>query len=224
MASLLAPVAGSPIQGRVTRRRFPLVLFDRLCPGLKCSAVVTDNYGAAYDATRHLLALGHRRIAIITGDLNLPNAQDRLEGFRNALQEAHLALPQEYLRRGDFQLESGYQQGKLLMQVAEPPTAVFSCNNKMTLGLMRALWELRIPCPERVSVLGFDDFDWAANFSPRLTTVAQPTLEMGKQAVQVLLAKIESFNKGVELDDEKVVSLRATLQIRESTATPYTAR
>jgi len=218
---LLAPTVGSTIQGRLTRRRFPLVLFDRLCPGLKCSAVVTDNVGAAYDATRHLLGLGHRRIAIITGHLGLPNAHDRLEGFRSALQEAPLALPQEYLRRGDFQLESGYREGIQLMQLPDPPTAIFACNNQMTLGLMRALWELRIPCPEQVSVLGFDDFDWAANFSPRLTTVAQPTREMGKQAVQLLLGKIESFNKGIEVDGEEVVALKAELRVRDSTAAPY---
>lgn len=218
---LLAPTADTRIQGHLTRRRFPLVLFDRLCAGFKGSAVVTDNSGAAYDATRHLLALGHRRIAIITGRLDLPNAFDRLEGFRHALQEAHLALPEEYLRRGNFQLESGYQCGKELMRLSDLPTAVFSCNNKMTLGLMRALCELRVPCPQQVSVLGFDDFDWAANFSPRLTTVAQPTLEMGKQAVQMLLAKIESFNKGLESDEEKVVALKAELRVRDSTAAPY---
>lgn len=221
---LLAPTAGSPIQGRFTRRRFPLVLFDRLCPGMKCSAVVTDNFGAAYDATRHLLELGHSRIAIITGNLDLPNARDRLEGFRHALQEAHIWLPEEYLRRGNFQLDSGYQQGMELMQLADRPTAVFSCNNQMTLGLMRALGELHVQCPEQLSVLGFDDFDWAANFSPRLTTVAQPTLEMGKLAVQMLLAKIESFKRGVEADEETVVSLKAKLQIRESTTAPSSSR
>jgi len=91
----------------------------------------------------------------------------------------------------------------------------------MTLGLMRALYELGVPCPERVSVLGFDDFDWAANFSPRLTTVAQPAMEMGKQAVQMLLTKIESFKKGLEWDEEKVVALKAELRIRDSTAAPY---
>jgi len=221
---LLAPTAASPIQGRLTRRRFPLVLFDRLCPGFKGSAVVTDNFGAAYDATRHLLALGHWRIAIITGRLDLLNAFDRLEGFRHALQEARLALPEEYLRRGNFQLESGYQQGLELMRLADPPTAVFSCNNKMTLGLMRALYELRVPCPERVSVLGFDDFGWAANFRPRLTTVAQPTLEMGRQATRMLLDKIKCWKEGEGEGKEegKVVALKAELQIRDSTAPPGT--
>jgi LacI family transcriptional regulator len=93
----------------------------------------------------------------------------------------------------------------------------------MTLGLMRALCELRVPCPDRVSVLGFDDFDWAANFSPRLTTVAQPTLEMGKRAVQILLRKMKSFRGQVGGDEEKVVVLKAELRVRDSTAAPYSA-
>jgi LacI family transcriptional regulator len=91
----------------------------------------------------------------------------------------------------------------------------------MTLGLMRALGELGVACPGRVSVLGFDDFDWAANFSPRLTTVAQPTLEMGKQAVQMLIRNIKPFKERVNSNEEKVVVLRAELRIRDSTAPPY---
>jgi DNA-binding LacI/PurR family transcriptional regulator len=107
-----------------------------------------------------------------------------------------------------------------LMQLSDRPAAVFSCNNDMTLGLLRAMYQLHVRCPEHVIVLGFDDFVWPANFSPRLTTVAQPTLEMGKQAVQMLLVKIESFKKGLEWDEEKVVALKAELRICDSTAAP----
>ena len=99
--------------------------------------------------------------------------------------------------------------------------AIFSCNNKMTVGLMRALSELQVRCPDRVSVLGFDDFDWAANFSPRLTTLAQPSLEMGEQATQMLLRKIESVNRGDKPGEEKVMILKAELRVRESTAPPF---
>jgi DNA-binding LacI/PurR family transcriptional regulator len=164
--------------------------------------------------------LGHERIAIITGRLELPNASDRLEGFRQALQEARLPLRDEYLGRGDFRLESGYRCGLELMRLSDPPTAVFSCNNKMTLGLMRALGELRIPCPERVSVLGFDDFDWAANFSPRLTTIAQPTYEMGRQAMELLVRKMQGGKQEPEQTEERVIVLQNELRIRDSTAPP----
>jgi LacI family transcriptional regulator len=219
---LLAPTRPNDAQDRLTRRRSPLVFFDRIWPGFTGSAVVTNNLEAAYDATRHLIGLGHRRLAIITGRLELSNGQDRLEGFRKALQQAGLPLQDEYLQHGDFQLENGYGCGLKLLQLALPPTAIFSCNNQMTLGLMRALGELGVPCPGRVSVLGFDDFDWAANFSPRLTTVAQPNLEMGKQAVQMLLRKIQSVDRG-EGDEQKVVVLKAELRVRDSTAPPSPA-
>ena len=220
---LLAPTKGSVAQDRLIRRRFPLVFFDRVGPGFTGSAVVTDNLGAAYDATCHLIGLGHRRVGIITGHLNWSNGLDRLEGFRKALQQAGLPLHDEYLQRGDFQLESGYSCGLKLLQLAVPPTAVFCCNNQMTLGLMRVLRELGIPCPGHVSVLGFDDFGWAADFSPRLTTVAQPSLEMGKQAVQMLLRQIGSFKEGDEGDEGKIVVLKAELRVRESTAAPFLA-
>ena len=91
----------------------------------------------------------------------------------------------------------------------------------MTLGLMRALYELYVACPERVSVVGFDDFDWAANFSPRLTTVAQPALEMGRQAVLMLLAQIGSGKGAAGAEQGQKVILKAEFRVRDSTAPPH---
>ena len=139
---LLAPTSSPSVHESRVHKRFPIVLIDRIPLGFIGDAVMTDNFSAAYDGTRHLIELGHRRIAIITGQLNLSNGLDRLDGFRKALQEEHLVLPDEYLQRGNFQLESGYRCGLELMRLPTPPTAIFSCNNKMTLGLMRALGEL----------------------------------------------------------------------------------
>jgi len=215
---LLAATGANVAQDRFTRRRCAVVFFDRIWQGITGSAVVTDNLEAAYDGNRHLLGLDHQRI---TGRLNLSNGLDRLEGFRTALQQAGLPLREEYLQRGDFQLESGHSCGLRLLQLDVPPTAIFSCNNQMTLGLMRALGEIGVACPGGVSVLGFDDFDWAASFRPRLTTVAQPTREMGKQAVQMLIRNIQSFQEGANSGEEQVVVLKAELRVRDSTAAPY---
>jgi LacI family transcriptional regulator len=217
---LLAPTDSETAQDRATRERFPLVFFDRIPAGFKGSAVITDNFEGAHSAANHLITLGHERIAIITGRLNLSNGSERLEGFRQALQEARLPLSQEYLRLGDFGLESGYRCALELMTLPTPPSAVFSCNNQMTLGLMRALRELDIPCPRRVSVVGFDDFDWAASFSPRLTTIAQPSYEMGKQAMALLMEKIEARINDAVPSDDRVLRLTNELRIRESTAQP----
>ena len=219
---ILAPADLHGAQDRLTARRFPIVLVDRVPPHFTGLAVIANNLEAAYQGTRHLIELGHRRIAIITGRLDLSTGTDRLEGFRNAMQEAHLPIRDEYFQRGNFQLQSGYERGLKLLDLAEPPTAIFCCNNKLTLGLMRALAERGVPCPEQVSVLGFDDFDWAASFRPRLTTIAQPSFEMGKRAMELLLRKIESTD-GLDEEGFTPISLRATLQIRDSTAPPCPA-
>jgi LacI family transcriptional regulator len=221
--ALVIPTHAHTAQQHLIRRRFPLVFIDRIPPSYTGSAVVADNLGAAYEATRHFIDLGHERIAIITGTLSLSNGLDRLEGFRKALQQAGLPLHDDYLQQGDFLLESGYRCGLKLLQLPVPPTAILSCSNQMTLGLMRALRELRITCPDRVSILGFDDFDWAEIVNPRLTTVAQPMLEMGKQAMQMLLSRMKSFSEGVNIEEERVV-LKTELRVRDSTAPPPSVR
>ncbi len=220
---LLAPTDSHAAQDRLTRRRFPLVFFDRLPADFTGAAVVVDNLTASRDAIRHLIGLGHKRIAIVAGRLNLSNGLERVEGFRHALQEAHLPVREDYLRYGDFRLDSGYKCGLELMRLPSPPTAIFCCNNKMTLGVMRALGELSIPCPERVSVLGFDDFDWAASFSPRLTTIAQPAYQMGKTAVELLLTRFSRANRSAGPTEHKIVTLQAELRVRDSTAPPHSA-
>lgn len=207
---------------RQSERRFPIVFVDRIAPGFDGPAVVIDNFAGAYQATQHLISLGHTRIATIAGRQDFCNAIDRLEGFRKALQEAGLPLHDDYLQRGDFQLESGYRCGMHLLQLPKPPTAIFSCSNKMTLGLMSAITELSLRCPENVSVLGFDDFDWAANFSPRLTTVAQPTHQMGVEAMRMLLASIRNRDQKPEAE-RKIVMLKPELRIRNSTTAPRAA-
>ena len=218
---LLSSSNALPVEGGLVKRRFPLVFVDRTPPGFSGSAVISDNLGASREATRHLIKLGHTRIAIITGPLNLAICTERLEGFRQALQEANLPLPDKYLKCGNFTSESGYRNGCELMRLPEPPTAVFCCNNTMTLGLMRALGELNVPCPERVSVLGFDDFEWVASFRPQLTAVAQPTYEMGKLATEILVRKMQQKKGETEDSEEQVIVLRNELRIRDSTAPPY---
>ena len=216
---LLASSGSTAAYDRLTRRRFPIVFVDRVPPGCTERAVIIDNVAAAYAATQHLISLGHTRIAVIAGKLPLSTGSDRVEGYRQAMQEAHLPIREDYFQRGDFSLESGHACGLNLMKLADPPTAIFSCNNKMTLGLMRSLAELEIVCPEQVSVISFDDFEWAANFSPRLTTVAQPTYEIGKESMKMLLRIIESAKEAAAVE-ENIMVLPAELHLRDSTAPP----
>jgi LacI family transcriptional regulator len=204
-----------------------LVLIDRLPPGFEASAVVIDNLKAAYEATRHLIEIGHKRIAIITGPPDRSTAFERTEGFRRAMQEVGHPILQEYFLNGGFRLEGGYRCGMQLLKLPVPPTAIFSSNYDMTLGLLRAVIELKVPCPSQVSILSFDDFvmgddkfSWARMFSPPLTTVAQPSYEIGKIAMESLLQEVEGESKGVRGSARRVVKLKAELRIRESTAPP----
>ncbi len=216
-------------EDRLTRRRFPIVFFDRTPFGFRGDAVLTDNLMACYRAVRYLIGLGHRRIAIISAGVDYsmlaggplpatgPRAA-RIEGYRKAMQEAGLPIPAPYFQQGDFTLAGGYKCGLELLQLADPPTAVFSCNNLMTLGLMRAITERQVACPGQISVLGFDDFDWSASFNPPLTTVAQQSLEMGRKAMEVLVQRVES---PVPEDEQgQVITLEAELRVRGSTCPP----
>jgi LacI family transcriptional regulator len=105
------------------------------------------------------------------------------------------------------------------LRLPAPPTAIITSNNKMLLGLMRSVAELQVPCPGAVSIVGFDDFAWTQHFTPRLTTVAQPAYEMGRRAIELLLAKIRAAEAGSAIKDDLVL-LKAELRVRESTAGP----
>lgn len=216
---LLASSDSTAAFDRQIKRRFPIVFIDRVPEGVSERVVTTDNINAAYLATKHLISLGHERIGIIAGRLPMSTGHDRVEGFRKAMQEAHLPIREEYFQRGDFSLESGIQCGNALMKLKSPPTAIFSSNNMMTLGLMRSLAALEIDCPGDVSVVSFDDFDWAANFSPKLTTVAQPAYEIGREAMRMLFRLIMT-DKDQKLPAEPSMVLPGELRIRESTAPP----
>jgi len=199
-------------------RRFPMVFVDRLpVVGFKGRAVTVESRRVARMATQHLIDLGHQDIAIITGRMDLSGAYQRAEGFRQAMQEARLPIRDGYFRTGDFSVASGYACTLDLLSMKEPPTAIFSSNNNMTLGLMQALTERNVLCPADISVLSYDDFPWAAYFHPKLTAVAQPGLEMGSQAAKMLLEAIQSPN---ETPEEHLVVLEAELIVRESTAPP----
>ncbi len=203
----------------------PIILFDRVPPGYRGAAVVVDNVDAAYRATQHLIELGHRSVAFIAGRLDLSTASDRAEGFRRALEDAHLPLNGAYFKRGDYHPESGYQNGLELLKLPQPPTAIVSSNGLMTLGLLRAMNELQVRCPEQVSIIGFDEpapdsygFNLSTLLRPELTVVAQPGHEVGQQAAQTLLRMLSETDPPAA--EPSVLMLKAELRVRKSTGPP----
>jgi DNA-binding LacI/PurR family transcriptional regulator len=215
---ILACCANSTAYEAIVRRRFPVVFVDRLPESVAEGSVTTDNVEAGHRAARHLIDLGHRRIAMLVGHLGLSPHRDRLEGFRKAMQEANLPIRDEYLITGQIQMTNGFDATVQILNLREKPTAIMASNNKLLLGLLQALDERSIQIPNQISVLGFDDYAWNKYFSPSLTAVAQATNEMGRQAFKLLLSII-AREPGQELQ-EKQIRLPAELRVRDSTAPP----
>ncbi|MCU1263158.1 MAG: hypothetical protein JWO80_6043 [Bryobacterales bacterium] len=215
---LVACSDSSTAYDSLVRRRFPIVFFDRIPQGFRGSAVSTDNFSGGLEATRHLIGMRHTRIAIVAGRSTLSTHADRLEGFRKAMQEAGLPVRDESCRVGGLTIDSGYEFGLELLRLPEQPTAVFCTNNKMLLGFLRAARELGVACPERISVVGFDDYAWTENFHPQLTIVAQPTREIGRQAMTLLLTRLQALREGSRSHDNHVIVLQPELRVRQSTA------
>jgi LacI family transcriptional regulator len=171
-------------------RGTPLVYVDRSPVNCAVDSVLVDNVRASHEATRHLLELGHRRIGIITEPLNLLNSAERLVGYEQALESFRVRVDRKLIRSGDNTQDSGYWRGLELLRLVGPPTAIFVCNNLMTLGVLVALRELGVVCPRELSVVGFDDFEWCPFLQPPLTMVRQPAAELGAAAAKAVLKRV----------------------------------
>jgi LacI family transcriptional regulator len=174
------------------RREMPVVVVNRNLNGIDVDQVFTDNHQGGYQATRHLIDLGHRRIACIAGPSDLTLGADRVVGYSQALEEASLAYDAALVMAGDYQPASGYAVTERLLALAAPPTALFACNDLMAIGALRALAHHGRRVPAEVSVIGFDDIELARFTNPPLTTIAQDKVATGAQAVNTLVARISA--------------------------------
>jgi LacI family transcriptional regulator len=198
--------------------KMPTVLLDREIGDPGCDMVETAHKEGALLAVRHLLALGHRRIACIAGPAHVIAGEQRVEGWREALAAAGVApsaIPP--LRRGGFTSQGGYEALRAILD-DEPdamrrPSAVFVCNDLMAIGALRAAHERAVRVPEDLSLVGFDDIELAAYTSPPLTTVAQPKARIGALAVDMLLERL----RGLRVETRQVM-LQPELRVRSSTA------
>ncbi len=155
-------------------------------------SVALDDEGAAISATEHLLALGHRRIAIICGPMREDCSQDRLAGYQVTLAAAGLASDPCLVEEGDWSATSGHEAFVRLMRQPSPPTAIFAQNDRMAVGVLRAAREAGLHVPEQLAVVGFDDMPLASYFDPSLTTMRQDLAEIGCQAAQLLIRAVEN--------------------------------
>jgi LacI family transcriptional regulator, repressor for deo operon, udp, cdd, tsx, nupC, and nupG len=192
----------------------PIVNGCEYGPGLDVPSVHIDNALAASDAIDHLADLGHREIGIITGPLISPLSRDRLEGVNRAASR-HLIARRLRVRNGDFSVGSGVEHGRALIR--EGVTAIFSFSDEMAIGVLHAIAESGLSCPKDVSVMGFDDIRLARYLVPTLTTIAQPTREIGRETVNILLRIIggEEVRSTVTLPHQ-LVARQSTSRVRPS--------
>jgi LacI family transcriptional regulator len=188
---IVARVGSGAFVGEVMRTSHtPIVMLDRLCEGVDTDSVVLDNCQAVIDAIAYLVSLGHRRIGYISGSFDISPMHERMAGYREALQIASLPFDQELVRFADLHEADGYNATMQLLSLHERPTAIFSANNPMVIGAMKAIRDIGLSCPRDVSVACFDDFPWSDVFSPQITTVAQPVQAIGEQAAKLLLDRL----------------------------------
>lgn len=214
----MAGVIISPASDKHTRleplleRHIPVVTIDREIghqPALW--AVLADNAGGAADATAHLLQSGYRQVACITGPSHTSTGRQRLLGYRRALASAGVAYEPSLVRLSNYKEAGGYSAMRSLLDADILPDAVFVANSLMTMGALQCLADARVAIPDQLGVVGFDDHPWARLLRPALSTVAQPTYELGRSAAR-MLAELQD-DDGAE---PRTLTLPTRLVIRES--------
>jgi len=198
----------------LAEHRLPWVMVGADCPTI--DSVVIDNVAGAMSATRHLLSLGHTKLGLISGGpAAFPSSSppERRAGFLRALDEAGARFDPNHERVGDFSALGGYEAMQALLDLSHRPTAVFAMSDEMAMGAMRACTEAGLTVPGDVSVVGFDDVDWA--FTVGLTTVRQDAAELGAVAARLMIERLEG-----ETCDRRLVTVPTELVERGSTSVP----
>jgi LacI family transcriptional regulator len=195
----------------------PLVLIGRHPYFLNVASVDVENREGAHEAVTHLVDLGHRRIALINGQLQMEAAQARRDGYKQALLESGIAIDTELMVEGFYSESAAYQATLKLLELSEPPTAVFAASDTMAVGALHAIRDRGLRVSHDVALVGYDDLPLAASATPPLTSVRQPIAEMGAQAVKLLIDQIRDQGPADS------VRLPARLVIRESSKHAATA-
>lgn len=204
----------SPLHADLRRLDIPTVVIDPSgVPAHDVPTVGAANWSGGLSATEHLLALGHRRIGFIAGPRQLLCSRTRLDGYRSALEAAGIPVLEELICQGDFYHESGFTSGAHLLDLPEPPTAVFASSDQMAFGVYEAVRQRGLRVPDDMSIVGFDDLPEARWSSPPLTTVRQPLSEMGMLAARTVLR----VSQGEQTESMRL-ELATQLVVRDSTA------
>ena len=183
---------------RMVKAKKAVVFVGRAPRTFQGDTVTADNVQGTRLAIDHLIAAGHERIAIVTGQASLSTSSDRVDGWRKSLRRRKLAAPASLIGEGDWSTESGYEVGKRLLEQSPRPTGIFASNFLMMTGVLRAIKEKGLRCPQDVQVVSSDDSEWLDVFSPAITTVVQPSYAMGEHAADLLLKRMKQPSRKFE--------------------------
>ncbi len=198
---------------KLLKNNIPMVVVDRRLPDVAVDTVVVDNFHGAYALVEHLIQDGHTRIGAILGVPSATTGRERREGYLQAITDHQLTMQPELLRTGIPQEAIGHQLANDLLNLPEPPTALFTGNNLLTMGTVRAIQERGLHIPDDIAIGAFDAINWMSLIKPELTVVAQPTYQLGQAAANLLLQRLEDHTRPVQ-----EVILQTQLLIRQSCA------
>jgi LacI family transcriptional regulator len=209
---IVSPTASSnEMYRRLVELRVPVVAIDRRVEGVPMDMVVCDNVGAACAVVSHLIENGYRRIGAVLGSPDASTGAERYQGYIEALAGHGLPLLPELVRNGPPRSQNGYALTLELLAQTPLPDAIFTGNNLLTIGALRAIYESNLRIPDDIAVAGFDEMDWMFLVKPALTVVMQPTYEMGRLAAELLLERIANPER-----PPQAVVLQPTIKVRES--------
>lgn len=197
---------------RLQRFGVQFVLIDRTVPGVECDVVVGDSEGGARRLVEHLISLGHRRIGFIVESDDVSTARDRRQGYEAALKAAGLPLDPDLIVRSTVDPQGGLDGMRELLELEDPPTAVFTVNNLVALGAIEGVRASGLDVPDDIALVCFDDIEYASRLYPFLTVMAQPAETIGTLGTQLLLERIE----GRAPEQPRIVVLPAQFIVRRS--------
>ena len=214
---LLVPARSRPeATEAIQKRGTAVVVLDRQVPTADVDVVRCDSEGGAYQLVQHVLSLGHRQVAVLTGPKDVSSAQDRVVGYRRAFLDANIEIIEDLIFYGKFIQASGYEMAQRALLATPQPTALFAANNFIAIGAWRALRDAGLRIPEDITLVGFDDLPAGLVVDPFLTVAAQPGYEMGKQATELLLDRLTN---DAPTEPQRIV-LPTRLIIRHSSGAP----
>jgi LacI family transcriptional regulator len=218
VAGLIVSISQHTVNGEhfqpLIDRNIPLVFFDRVCEDVIANKVVIDDENSAYKAVQHLIERGYKRIAHFAGSKELDICKKRLNGYKSALLNADLPILNEFILYGGLHESDGYDSMEMLLKNNTIPDAIFCVNDPVAIGAFQRIKEANLKIPQDIGIVGFSNNKITSLVDPQITTVDQPSFEMGKKAAEILISIIEDSSKK---NEPKTVVLDTNLIVRGST-------